>query len=218
MSKFDLKILKKMKEKNINSENLDKNENQQSKAENQQNNNTEETNKSKDKTKKDSKDDKKTDSKKSETDKVESMGEKLQEMNDKYLRLYSEFENFRKRTSKEKLELISNAGERLIKELLPVLDDFDRALQSMAKSEDEQTKQTLEGITLIYKKFYTTLEREGLKPINAKDQVFDENLHEAIAQIPAPSEEMKGKVIDETTKGYYLNEKVIRYSKVVVAN
>ncbi len=152
-----------------------------------------------------------------EEDKIESMGVKLQEINDKYLRLYSEFENYRKRTSKEKIELISNASEEVIKDILPVIDDFDRALESISKIEDEQVKQTMEGVNLIYKKLYSVLERKGLKPINAKDTEFNEELHEAIAQIPATSEEMKGKVIDETTKGYYLNDKVLRYSKVVVA-
>ncbi len=152
-----------------------------------------------------------------EEDKIESMGVKLQEINDKYLRLYSEFENYRKRTSKEKIELISNASEEVIKDILPVIDDFDRALESISKIEDEQVKQTMEGVNLIYKKLYSVLERKGLKPINAKDNEFNEELHEAIAQIPATSEEMKGKVIDETTKGYYLNDKVLRYSKVVVA-
>ncbi|MBR1627407.1 MAG: nucleotide exchange factor GrpE [Bacteroidales bacterium] len=149
--------------------------------------------------------------------KIESMGIKLQEVNDKYLRLYSEFENYRKRTSKEKIDLISNASEEVIKDILPVIDDFDRALEQMAKIEDQQVKQNLEGVNLIYKKLYSILERRGLKPINAKGSQFNEDLHEAIAQIPAPSEEEKGKVIDETTKGYYLNDKVIRFSKVVVA-
>ena len=149
--------------------------------------------------------------------KIESMGIKLQEVNDKYLRLYSEFENYRKRTSKEKIDLISNASEEVIKDILPVIDDFDRALEQMAKIEDQQVKQNLEGVNLIYKKLYSILERRGLKPINAKGSQFNEDLHEAIAQIPAPSEEEKGIVIDETTKGYYLNDKVIRFSKVVVA-
>ena len=151
-----------------------------------------------------------------EEDKVESLGNKLQEVNDKYLRLYSEFENYRRRTSKEKIDIITNASEDMIKELLPVVDDFDRALEAMGKTEDGQLKQTLEGVTLIYKKLYSVLERKGLKPISAKGEKFDENLHEAIAQMPAPSEEDKGIIVDETTKGYYLNDKVVRYSKVVV--
>lgn len=145
------------------------------------------------------------------------MGNKLNEVNDKYLRLYSEFENYRKRVSKERIELISNASEDVIKDLLPVVDDYQRAIDAIEKIEDDQVKKTLEGLSLIYKKLYSILEKRGLKPIDAKGKPFDENLHEAIAQLPAQSEEDKGKVIDETTKGYYLNNKVIRFSKVVVA-
>ncbi|MBQ9312304.1 MAG: nucleotide exchange factor GrpE [Bacteroidales bacterium] len=150
-------------------------------------------------------------------DTIESLGKKLLDMNDKYLRIYSEFENYRKRTNKERLEIIENASEDTIKALLPVLDDFERALQNMEKSEDELVKQMADGMTLIYKKLFSILERKGLKPIEAKGQVFDENLHEAVTMFPAPKEEDKGKVIDETEKGYYLNNKVIRFSKVVVA-
>lgn len=152
-----------------------------------------------------------------EEDTVESLGKKLLDVNDKYLRIYSEFENYRKRTNKERLEMIENASEDMIKSLLPVLDDFERALINMEKSEDELVKQMAEGMSLIYKKFYGILERKGLKPINAKGEMFDENLHEAVTMFPAPNEEDKGKVIDETEKGYYLNNKVIRFSKVVVA-
>lgn len=152
-----------------------------------------------------------------EEDTVESLGKKLLDVNDKYLRIYSEFENYRKRTNKERLEIIENASEDMIKSLLPVLDDFERALTNMEKSEDALVKQMTEGMTLIYKKFYGILERKGLKPINAKGEMFDENLHEAVTMFPAPNEEDKGKVIDETEKGYYLNNKVIRFSKVVVA-
>ena len=150
-------------------------------------------------------------------DKIEALGNKLNEVNDKYLRLYSEFENYRKRVSKERIELISNASEDVIKDLLPVVDDYQRAIDAIEKIEDDQVKKTLEGLSLIYKKLYSILEKRGLKPIDAKGKPFDENLHEAIAQLPAQSEEDKGKVIDETTKGYYLNNKVIRFSKVVVA-
>lgn len=146
-----------------------------------------------------------------------SLGEKLVEINDKYLRLYSEFENYRKRTSKERLEIIENASESLIKEILPIVDDFERALQTMDKQEEEGLKNAKEGMTLIYKKLLSTLEKKGLKPINAKGENFDESLHEAVSQIPAQKEEDKGKVFDEVQKGYYLNNKVIRYSKVVVS-
>ncbi len=146
-----------------------------------------------------------------------SLGEKLVEINDKYLRLYSEFENYRRRTSKERLEIIENASESLIKEILPIVDDFERALQTMDKQEEESLKNAKEGMCLIYKKLLSTLEKKGLKPINAKGENFDENLHEAVSQIPAQKEEDKGKVFDEVQKGYYLNNKVIRYSKVVVS-
>lgn len=207
MAKFKFNIFKKMKDENIkqpNQESLENEntENQPIDEKNQENSTAEETQTNKEPT---------------EEDKIESMGVKLQEINDKYLRLYSEFENYRKRTSKERIELISNASEEVIKDILPVIDDFDRALESISKIEDEQVKQTLEGVNLIYKKLYSVLERRGLKSINAKETDFNEELHEAIAQIPATTEEMKGKVIDETTKGYYLNDKVLRYSKVVVA-
>lgn len=146
-----------------------------------------------------------------------SLGEKLVEINDKYLRLYSEFENYRRRTSKERLEIIENASESLIKEILPIVDDFERALQTMDKQEEEGLKNAKEGMTLIYKKLLSSLEKKGLKPINAKGENFDESLHEAVSQIPAQKEEDKGKVFDEVQKGYYLNNKVIRYSKVVVS-
>lgn len=158
--------------------------------------------------------DKQIDCKQKELDEVNS---KLNECNDKYLRLYSEFDNYRKRTNKEKLDIIQNASESLIKDLLPVVDDYQRALQAIEKLEDEQLKKTIEGVNLVYKKLYTTLQQRGLKPIEAKGQVFDESLHEAISQMPASSKEEKGKVIEEVIKGYYLNDKVIRYSKVVVA-
>lgn len=140
--------------------------------------------------------------------------DELAEQKEKYLRLYSEFENFRRRTNKEKLEMITTANERLVVDLLPILDDFERAMKSVGEA--EETKSIKEGIDLIYNKLHKTLENKGLKPINATGEVFDAELHEAITQIPSPSEDMKGKVIDEVEKGYYLGEKVIRYSKVVI--
>ncbi|MBR1769781.1 MAG: nucleotide exchange factor GrpE [Bacteroidales bacterium] len=150
-------------------------------------------------------------------DTAESLGNKLLEINDKYLRLYSEFENYRKRTNKERIDLIENASEQMIKDILPVIDDFERALSAMEKESDEKVKKSNEGLELIYKKLYSVLEKKGLKPIEAKGQIFDENLHEAVSQLPAQKEEDKGKVFDEVQKGYYLNSKVIRYSKVVVS-
>lgn len=149
--------------------------------------------------------------------KEDDLATKLEELNKKYLLLYSDFENFRKRKAKEQMELVMNASEGLIKELLPVIDDYERALQNMESQDNEVFAKTKEGLELIYNKLMNTLSKKGLKPINAKGEMFDENLHEAIARIPAQNEDEKGKVIDETTKGYYLNDKVIRYSKVVVA-
>ncbi|MEE0895603.1 MAG: nucleotide exchange factor GrpE [Bacteroidales bacterium] len=149
--------------------------------------------------------------------KEDDLATKLEELNKKYLLLYSDFENFRKRKAKEQMELVMNASEGLIKELLPVIDDYERALQNMESQDNEVFAKTKEGMELIYNKLIGTLTKKGLKPINAKGEMFDENLHEAIARIPAQNEDEKGKVIDETTKGYYLNDKVIRYSKVVVA-
>ncbi|MBQ6684139.1 MAG: nucleotide exchange factor GrpE [Bacteroidales bacterium] len=144
--------------------------------------------------------------------KVQEMGEKLAEMNDKYVRLYSEYENYRKRTNMEKADLIMNGGKEMIKAVLPVVDDMERALQAMDDSEGAK-----EGITLIYNKLMTILSQKGLKPIEAKGQKFDENLHEAVTQFPATEESQKGCVVDVVEKGYYLNEKVLRYAKVVVA-
>ena len=144
--------------------------------------------------------------------KVQEMGEKLAEMNDKYVRLYSEYENYRKRTNMEKADLIMNGGKEMIKAVLPVVDDMERALQAMDDSEGAK-----EGITLIYNKLMTILSQKGLKPIEAKGQKFDENLHEAVTQFPATEESQKGCVVDVVEKGYYLNEKVLRYAKGVVA-
>ena len=140
-------------------------------------------------------------------DKVQELGEKLASMNDKYLRLYSEYENYRKRTNTEKADLLLNGSREMMKAILPVVDDFERALEA---TDDE-------GVRLIYSKLMKILEQKGLKVMDAKDTVFDENLHEAITQIPAANAEQKGKVVDVVMKGYYLNDKVLRYAKVVVA-
>ena len=138
----------------------------------------------------------------------------LADMKDKYLRLAAEFDNFRRRTAKEKLEFAKTAGEDLMLALLPVLDDMDRARQAMETSTDiEAVKQ---GLELVFHKFGNTLQQKGLKPIDAIGQEFDVEQHEAITQIPSPSPEMKGKVIDQVEKGYTLGEKVIRFAKVVI--
>ena len=140
--------------------------------------------------------------------------EKYAELNDKFLRLYSEFDNYRKRTNKEKLELISTASSGVIKDLVAVLDDFERAMTNNEAVED--TTSLKEGFQLIYNKLKSTLETKGLKPMVSKGEVFDSELHEAIANIPAPSEDLKGKIVDDVEKGYYIHDKVIRYAKVVV--
>ena len=142
-----------------------------------------------------------------EADKVQEMGEKLAELNDKYLRLYSEYENYRKRTNIEKADLLLNGSKEMMKAILPVIDDFERAL---AATQDE-------GVLLIYNKMMKILEQKGLRSMEVKGAKFDENLHEAITRIPAADEAQKGMVVDVVEKGYYLNDKVLRYAKVVVA-
>jgi molecular chaperone GrpE len=136
--------------------------------------------------------------------------------NDKYLRLYSEFDNFRKRTQRERLELLQNASADVIKSLLPVLDDFERAIRNNEKATDIQAIN--EGVQLVYNKFKGILTRNGLEPMDSAGEVFDVDKHEAITNIPAPSEDLKGKVVDEVEKGYSMNGKVIRFAKVVVGN
>lgn len=141
--------------------------------------------------------------------------DQLAEAKDKYLRLYADFENFRRRTAKEKIETIQNASEGLIKDLIPVIDDFERANKSFETvTEIEPLK---EGISLIFHKLQKTLASKGLKTMDVKDQDFDADLHECITQFAAGNDK-KGKVIDEVEKGYFLNEKVIRYAKVVVGS
>lgn len=139
----------------------------------------------------------------------------IDEQKDKYLRLSAEFDNFRKRTLKEKAELIKNGGEKAINAILPILDDLERALQNMQKAED--VKAIYEGVELIYQKFLKNLHQEGLEKMEPVGEVFDTDFHEAVALVPAPSEEQKGKVLDCVQTGYKLNEKVIRHAKVVVA-
>jgi molecular chaperone GrpE len=133
---------------------------------------------------------------------------------DKYVRLYAEFENFRKRSMKEKSDLILTAGEDIVKNLLPVVDDFERALNNIPAT--EENKALREGVDLIYQKYLRTLQQKGLKEMQAKGEMFNPDVHEAITQIPAPSEDLKGKVIDVVEKGYYMGDKVIRYAKVVI--
>lgn len=145
---------------------------------------------------------------------IDKLNAELSESKDKYVRLYAEFDNFRRRTAKERLNLIQTAGEGVIKDLIPVLDDLERALNTMAQS--EQAGPFADGIELIRQKFLNTLTAKGLKTMDAKGKPFDSDWHEAITQIPAPEEALKGCVVDEVEKGYLLGEKVIRYAKVVI--
>lgn len=151
---------------------------------------------------------------KSELSREEELEIQLAEAKDKHLRLFAEFDNFRKRTSKQQLDMIRNAGSEMIKTILPVLDDLDRAAELNEKTEDINVVK--EGFKLIHHKFAAILERNGLKEIEAKGLEFNTDLHEAITNIPAPTDDMKGKVIDVVEKGYYLNDHVLRFSKVVV--
>ena len=138
----------------------------------------------------------------------------IEEQKDKYLRLSAEFDNYRKRTIKEKAELILNGGEKSISSILPVIDDFERAIKTMETAKDVSAVK--EGVELIYNKFMAVLAQNGVKVIETKDQPLDTDYHEAIAVIPAPSEERKGKILDCVQTGYTLNDKVIRHAKVVV--
>lgn len=151
-----------------------------------------------------------------ENDLLAKTSAELAEMKDKFLRLQAEFDNFRKRTSKEKLELIGSAEERLIVSLLTVVDDIERASVSMANATDIDVLK--QGTELIFSKFKRTLEAKGVKALETKGTDFNPDLHEAITQIPAPTEDLKNKVVDEIEKGYYLNEKLIRVAKVVIGN
>lgn len=145
---------------------------------------------------------------------LEKANEQIEEQKDKYLRLSAEFDNYRKRTIKEKAELILNGGEKSISSILPVIDDFERAIKTMETAKDVSAVK--EGVELIYNKFMAVLAQNGVKVIETKDQPLDTDYHEAIAVIPAPSEEQKGKILDCVQTGYTLNDKVIRHAKVVV--
>lgn len=145
---------------------------------------------------------------------MEALKKKCDELNDAHLRLMAEFDNYRKRTLREKAELIKNGGEASLSRLLPVVDDFERAMQNMRTAED--VKAVEEGVELIYNKFMAYLAQQGVKPIEATGKPFDTELFEAIATIPAPQADMKGKVLDCVQTGYTLNDKVLRHAKVVV--
>ena len=147
-------------------------------------------------------------------DQIISLEKERNEWKDKFVRLYSEYENFRKRTAKEKIDISRIATQRLMTDLLSVLDDFDRAAKNNLNVDD--SKAIKEGVDLIYNKLFKTLESKGLKPMESKGNKFDVDLHDAITNIPAPSKKLKGKVVDVVEKGYYLNDHVLRFAKVVV--
>lgn len=149
-----------------------------------------------------------------QTEELEKARQEVEALNDKYLRLSAEFDNYRKRTLKEKAELILNGGEKCISSILPIVDDLERALKTMEKAEDVAAVR--EGVELIFTKFLNVLGQNGVKVIETKEKPLDTDYHEAIAVIPAPQEELKGKILDCVQTGYTLNEKVIRHAKVVV--
>lgn len=145
---------------------------------------------------------------------LEELKTQYGELNDKYLRLFADFDNYRKNCNKDKIELIKTASQGVIEGLLPVLDDFDRGLEAM--KEHQADEDALNGITLIYNKLFTFLRQQGLQPMDSKGKDFDTDYHDAITQVPAPTDDLKGKVVDVIQKGYLLNDKIIRHAKVVV--
>jgi molecular chaperone GrpE len=149
-----------------------------------------------------------------ETAAMELLLQELQEQKEKYIRLYADFDNFKRRNAKERVELIQTAGREVIQSMLEVMDDCDRAEKQIQKSDD--LKQIREGIQLVFTKFRSTLQSKGLKEMKSIGEEFNPDVHEAITEIPAPDEGMKGRVVDEVEKGYMLNDKIIRFSKVVV--
>ena len=146
--------------------------------------------------------------------KAEALQKQLDELNDKYLRLYSEFDNYRKRNAKERIELLKSASQEVILDVLPVIDDLERAIQSF--EEHNLSKEAKKGVELIYNKLMNILKQKGLEAIDAKGKEFDTDFHEAITNVPAPSDDLKGKVVDVIQNGYLLNGKIIRFAKVVV--
>ena len=147
---------------------------------------------------------------------TEALEQKVAELTDRNLRLMAEFDNYRKRTLKERADLIKTAGENIFVNMLPLIDDFERALKAMETAQDVAAVK--EGVQLIYDKFIKFLDQNGVKEIPTENAVFDVDRHEAVTTFPAPSEDMKGKIMDCVTKGYTLNDKVIRYPKVVVCD
>lgn len=158
--------------------------------------------------------DEKVEETKPELSAEEKLKAEVAELNDKYLRLYSEFDNMKRRNAKERIELVQTAGKDILLSLLPVADDFERAMKSIEAGADVEAVK--EGVALIHNKFVNVLTQKGLKAVEATGKEFDLDYHEAITKIPAPTEDLKGKVVDEVEKGYTLHDKVIRFAKVVV--
>ena len=150
----------------------------------------------------------------SKSEQITELQYQLAELNDKYLRLFSDFDNYRKRSSKDKIDLINTASKEVIEGLLPVLDDFDRGLHAFR--EQKVAEDTVHGVELIQSKLFNYLKTKGLEPMDSKGKDFDTDYHDAITQIPAPSDDLKGKVVDVVEKGYLLNGTIIRHAKVVV--
>lgn len=145
---------------------------------------------------------------------LEEMKIQYVELNNKFLRLFADFDNYRKNCNKDKIELIRTASQGVIEGILPVLDDFDRAMEAM--KEHQADEETINGVELIFNKLFNFLKQKGLQPMDSKGKEFDTDFHDAITQIPAPSEDLEGKVVDVVQKGYLLNDKIIRHAKVVV--
>ncbi len=149
-----------------------------------------------------------------EESKLEKLKAEVEDQKDKFVRKVAEFENFKRRSAKERVELIQTAGKEVITDLLDVLDDCDRAQKQIEKSED--TKEIKDGVLLVFNKLRNILSAKGVKPMQTLHEEFNPDLHEAITEIPAPNDELKGKILDEIVKGYYLNDKIIRHAKVVI--
>jgi len=145
---------------------------------------------------------------------MDDLTAKNDELKDKYLRLFADFDNYKKRMAKERLELMDSAGKDIIKNILPVIDDFERAQKALQNSDDVSAVK--EGLDLVYQKLFKTLESKGLKPMESTGKQFDVDHHEAITEIPAPTDDLKGKVVETIERGYFLNEKILRHAKVVV--
>jgi len=210
MSKEELNNEDEIRDENINDESTDKTSiNTEEKSEKKEDSSTKKTSKKKSKKKR------KSHEQELEDELIEAR-EKIAEINDKYLRLYSEFDNFRKRTIKEKSDIYKTAGEDVIISIISIVDDFDRALK--ATEDTEENRAHREGLELIYNRFLNILKQKNVEEIECIGKEFDTDLHEALTKIPAASEDMKGKVIDAIEKGYTMNDKVIRFAKVVVGD